>query len=99
MADKKKPQNTQDIFITERKTNNSRKTPNSLRQDKIGLVSDRTASIQPDRAEDELRSDALGSFSVQAQNQFRDTGPLVPLQMWVSLIEKERTIRLAKARD
>jgi hypothetical protein len=96
MADTKNPQNKKDIFIKERKTSKDRKTPIGVRQDKIGLLSDRPASGQPDRTVDELRSAALGSFSVQAQNQFDDPGPLVPLQMWVSPIEKERTIRLAR---
>src|SRR4051794_32748408 len=96
MANNKNPQNNKDIYVTESKTNKERKTPNSLRQDKIGLSPDRIASEQPDRALDELRSDEVGGFSVQTQYQFDHQGPLVPLQMWVSPIEKERTIRLAK---
>jgi hypothetical protein len=73
-----------------------RKTPQDVRQDKIGLSSDRVASGQPDRIAAELRSDEEERFSAQSQNEFEYEGTLVPLQIWVKPIVKDETIRRAK---
>jgi hypothetical protein len=99
MADTKYPQYIQ--IAQERQEENKqllirRKTPQDVRQDKIGLVSDRVASRQPDRIAAELRSHEEARFSVQSQNEFEYEGTLVPLQIWVRPIVKDETIRRAK---
>jgi hypothetical protein len=95
MADKKKPQNTQDIFTTESKTNKDKKTPNRLRQDKRGLGSTCTASNQPARSPDELRVDALGSFFEQEEFVNSQRQPLEKLTLYVEPEVKQWTKRQA----